>query len=90
MICRILPISFGATLQMPPVKLMNALRGDGAVLFAGERGGNFLPRFAPLALFADEIHEWFKAAVEGASAAGAFALHRLGVVDDVWIHQRAV
>jgi hypothetical protein len=77
-------------LNVTPIKLMNALRGDGAVLFAGERGGNFLPRFAPLALLADEIHERFKAAVEGAPASGAFSFHRLGGVDDVWIHQRTV
>jgi hypothetical protein len=57
MIGFIFPMSFGATLQVPPVKLMNALRGDGTVFFAGERGGNFTPRFAPLALFVDEIHE---------------------------------
>jgi hypothetical protein len=90
MVFQIFPISFGTALQMPPVKLMNALRGDGAVLFTGERGGNFLPRFASLALFTYETHERFKAAVESASAATAFALHRLGVVDELWIHQRTV
>jgi len=90
MICRILPISFGAALQMTAVKLMNTLGGDSAALFAGKRGGDFFPRRTPLALFADEIHKRFQTAVEGASAAGAFALCRSVVIDDFWIHQRGV
>ena len=81
---------FHPALKVTPIKLMNALRGDGAAFFIGKHGGNFLPRPAPVALFADEIHERFQAAVEGAPADGAFSFHRLGVVDDVWIHQRTV
>ena len=44
-------------LKVTPIKLMNALRSDGAAFFIGKHGGNFLPRPAPLALFTDEIHE---------------------------------
>jgi hypothetical protein len=86
----ILPMPFGTALQMTPVKLMNALRGDNATLFAGQCAGNFPPGPTPLALFPDKIHERFKPAVKGASAASALSLHRLAIVDDVWIHQRTV
>ena len=78
---------FGTVLQMTPVKLVNALRGDGAILFAGKQGHDLFPRFAPLALFTDEIHEWFEPAVKSPTAAGAFAFPRPAIVDDVWIHQ---
>ena len=78
------------TLNVAPKKLMNALRGDGAAFFTEKHGGNFLPRPAPLALFTDEIHEWFKAAVKSPTAAAVFALRRPAVADDVWIHQRKV
>ena len=77
-------------LKVTPIKLMNTLHGDGAAFFIGKHGGNFLPSSAPLALFADKIHERFKPAVKSPAAAGAFSFHRLGVVDDVWIHQRTV
>ena len=41
-----------------------------------------MPRFAPLTLFADEIHERFQAAVEGAPTAAAFSLYRLCVANE--------
>jgi hypothetical protein len=69
---------------------MNALRSNGTAFFIGEHGGDLLPGPAPLALFTDEIHEWFKPAVKSPTAAAAFALHRPAIVDDVWIHQRKV
>ena len=81
---------FGTALQMTPVKLMNTLRGDDATLFASQRASNFPPCLAPLAKFADKIHERFKPAMKGASAARAFSLGRLVVADDFWIHQRTV
>ena len=77
-------------LNVAPIKLMHALRCDGAAFFIGKHGGNFLPCPAPLALFTDEIHEWFKPAVKSPPAAAAFALHRPAIVDDVWIHHRKV
>ena len=77
-------------LNVTPIELMHALRGDGAAFFIGKHGGDFLPRSAPLALFTDEIHERFEPAVKGAPAAAAFMLRRLAVVDDFWIHQRKV
>jgi len=76
--------------KITPIKLMNALRGDGATFIMGKHGGNFLPCPAPLALFTDEIHEWFEPAVKSPTAAAAFTLHRPAIVDDVWIHYRKV
>jgi hypothetical protein len=84
----ILPMSLGAALQMPPVKLMNALRGDDATLFTGQSGSNFFPRPAPLSLFADKFHEWFKPAVKSPSASRAFSFHRRSRIDVFQIHQR--
>ncbi len=72
-----------AALKVTPIKLMNALRSDGAAFFTEKHGGNFLPRPAPLALVTDEIHEWLKPAVKSPPAAEAFALHRPAIVDDV-------
>ena len=77
-------------LNVAPKKLMNALRGDGAAFFTEKHGGNLLPGSAPLALFTDEFHEWFKPAVKSPTAAAAFALHRPAIVDDAWIHHRKV
>jgi hypothetical protein len=77
-------------LKVTPIELMNALRSNGAAFFIGEHGGDLLPCPAPLTLFADEIHERFKSAVKSPTAAAAFTLHRLGIVDDVRIHQRPV
>jgi hypothetical protein len=76
--------------KITPIKLMNALRGDGAAFFTKKHGRNFLPGPAPLALFTDEIHEWFKPAVKSPAAAAAFALHRPAIFDDVLIHHRKV
>ena len=70
-------------LKVTPIELMNALRSDGAAFFTGKHGGNFLPRPAPLALFTDEIHEWFKPAVKSPTTAAVFTLHWPAVVDDV-------
>lgn len=67
--------------KITPIKLMNALRGDGAAFFIGKPGGNFLPRPAPLALFMDEFHECLKLAVEWPSTAGTISFHRLIDVD---------
>jgi hypothetical protein len=78
------------TLKMTPIKLMNALCGDRAAFFTEKHGGNFLPSPAPLALFTNEFHEWFKPAVKSPPAAAAFALPRPAIVDDVWIHHRKV
>jgi hypothetical protein len=77
-------------LNVTAIKLMNALRGDGAAFFTEKHGGNFLPCPAPLALITDEIHEWFEPTVKSPTAAAAFALSRPAVVDDVWIHHRKV
>jgi len=83
-------MTFGSALQIAAVKLVDALDGDGANFFAGQGGGDFPPGFAPLALFANELHERFEAAVKGAPAAGACALDRLIIGDDFLIHQRGV
>ena len=77
-------------LNVAPIKLMNALRGDGAVFFTEKHGGNFLPCPAPLALITDEIHEWFEPTVKSPTAAAVFALRRPAIVDDVLIHQLKV
>ena len=79
-----------ASLNVAPIKLMNALRSDGAAFFTEKHGGNFLPSPAPLALFTNEFHEWLKPAVKSPPAAAAFALHRPAIVGDVLIHQRKV
>ena len=77
-------------LKVKPIKLMNALRGDGAAFFTKKHSGNFLPSHPPLALFTDKIHEWFKPAVKSPPAAAAFALHQPAIVGDILIHQRKV
>jgi len=76
--------------KITPIKLMNTLRSDDAVFFTEKHGGNFLPRFTPLALFTDEIHEWFKSAVKSPTAAAAFTLRCPSIVGEVWIHHRKV
>ena len=78
------------TFQVAPVKLVQTLKRDAATFLGAEQRGDFLPRPALLALFADEVRERFEAAVEGASAAGALALYRPVIVDDFWIHQHRV
>jgi hypothetical protein len=51
------------------VELMQTLECDAAAFFDREPFGDFPPRFALPALFADNCHEWLDAAVKGASAA---------------------
>ena len=80
----------GLTLQVPPIELVQSLKRDAATSLGAQQRGDFLPRPALLALFADEVRERFEAAVKGASAAGALALRRPAVVDDFWIHQHRV
>ena len=80
----------GLTFQIASVELMQTLKGDAATFLGAEQRGDFLPRFALLALFADEVHERFQTAVKGAPAAAAFMLCRLAAVDDFWIHQHRV
>ena len=80
----------GLTFQIAPVELVQTLKRDTATFLGAEQRGDFLPRFALLALFADEVHEGFDTAVKGAPAAAAFMLCRLAVVDDFWIHQHQV
>jgi len=76
------------TFQVAPIELIQTLIRNGAILLSAEQQGDFVPRSALLALLANEFHERFETAVISASAAGAFALYRLAIVDDVWIHQR--
>ena len=71
----------GLTFQVAPVELVQPLKRDTATFFGAERRGDFLPRPALLALFADEIHKRFKAAVEWSSAARTIPFHRLVDVD---------
>ncbi len=57
------------TLQISAVELMHTLERDAAAFFDREPFGDFPPRFALLALCADDRHEWLDAAVKGAPAA---------------------
>jgi hypothetical protein len=56
-------------LYISAVELMQTLERDAAAFFNREPFGDFPPRFALLALCADDRHEWLNAAVKGASAA---------------------
>ena len=69
------------TFQVAPVKLVQTLKRDDTIFFGAKPGGDFLPRPALLALFADKIRERFKAAVEWSPAAGTISFHRLVDVD---------
>ena len=69
------------TFQVAPVKLVQTLKRDDAILFGAKPGGDFLPCLALLALLADELRERFEAAVEWSSAAGTISFHRLVDVD---------
>jgi hypothetical protein len=60
------------TFQVAPVKLVQSLKGDDAVLFGAKPSGDFLPCLALPALFADEFHERFKPAAICASTAMPF------------------
>ena len=77
-------------LGVATAELVDTLCTDDTTLRRAEQFGDFLPCSASLTLFADEIHKWFEPTVEGSSAAGAFSLHRLGIVNDVRIHQHPV
>jgi len=57
-------------MQIAAVKLMSPLGADGTAFVRCKQRGGFFPRFAAQPLFADEIHERLKAAVESPSAAG--------------------
>ncbi len=56
-------------LHVSAIELMQTLERDAAAFFNREPFGDFPPRFALLALCADDRHEWLDAAVKGASAA---------------------
>ncbi len=56
-------------LYISAIELMQTLERDAAAFFNREPFGDFPPRFALLALCADDRHEWLNAAVKGASAA---------------------
>jgi hypothetical protein len=58
--------------QVAPVKLVQSLKRDGAIFLGAELRGNFLPRLALPALFADEVHERFEPAAIRATAATPF------------------
>jgi len=75
-------------LGVTTVELMDTLGTDDTTLLYAEKFGDFLPRPASLTLFADEIHERFEPTVKGPSAAGAFSLHRQGVIHGFRIHQQ--
>lgn len=77
-------------LDVTTAELVDSLGADDTTPFCAEQPGDFLPRPASLTLFADEIHERFEPTVKGSSATGACSLHRLGIVDDVRIHQHPV
>ncbi len=70
------------TFQVAPVELVQTLKRDDTILFGAKPGSDFLPRPALLALFADEVHKRFEAAVEWSPAAGTISFHRLVDVDD--------
>ena len=59
----------GEPFRVSAVELMQTLERDMAVFLNREPLGDFPPRFALLALCADDRHEWLDAAVKGASAA---------------------
>lgn len=62
----------GQTFQVAPVELVQSLKRDAATFLGAERHGDFLPRPALLALFADEFRERFEAAAISASTAVPF------------------
>ena len=67
----VLPMMPVLLLYISAIELMQTLERDAAAFFNREPCGDFPPRFALLALRADDRHEWFDAAVKGASAASA-------------------
>jgi hypothetical protein len=56
-------------LHVSTIELMQTLERDAAAFFNREPFGDFPPRFALLALRANDRHERFDAAVKGTSAA---------------------
>ena len=62
--------------QSAPVKVIGRVERDADVFFAAQKLGDFLPRFAPLALLVNEIKVRFQDAVERPAA--AFSLCRFG------------
>jgi hypothetical protein len=66
------PNEAALTFQVAPVELVQTLKRDGATFLGAEQCGDFLPRQAALALFADEVHERFKATAISASATTPF------------------
>jgi len=69
-----LPMMPDLPIQISAVELMQTLERDAAAFFNREAFGDFPPRFALLALRADDRHEWLDTAVKGTSA--AFACRR--------------
>src|SRR5665213_2628992 len=65
----VLPMMPALPLHIPAVEVMQTLERDAAVFFNREPFGDFPPRFALLALCADDGHERLDAAMIGASAA---------------------
>jgi hypothetical protein len=59
----------GEPFRVSAVELMQTLERDMAVFLNRKPLGDFPPRFALLALCADDRHEWLNATVIGASAA---------------------
>jgi hypothetical protein len=65
----VLPMMSALALHVSAIELMQTLERDAAAFFNCEPFGDFPPRFALLALCADDRHERLDAAVKGASAA---------------------
>ena len=70
--------------QVAPIKLVQTLKRDDATFFGAESVGDFLPRFALLALRADEINERLNAAAICSPA----AVLRLISIFGFQIHRR--
>jgi hypothetical protein len=56
--------------------VIRRIERDADAFFAEQKIGDFLPRFAPLALLVDEIKVWFQDAV--IRPAAAFSMCRFG------------
>ena len=67
---------FSQFLQFTPIKVIRRVKRDADAFLGEEQIGDFLPRFAPLALLVDEIKVRFQDAVE--RFATAFSLCRFG------------
>ncbi len=62
----------GLTFEIAPIELVQTLERNAATLFGVKQRGDFLPRPALAALFADEFHERFEAAAISPPAAPPF------------------